>query len=245
MDSMPLLLVHGSCHGAWCWDRLLPELAARGIRAGPVDLPGQGEDRTPLSRITMRSTTEAVLEAARTLVGATAGKVALLGHSAGGYPISAAAMAAPGLVAKLIYLCAYLPRDGMSLAQMRREWPEQPLLPHIRRENDGLSYSFEDQYLESIFYHDCPADAVALARTKLRPQPLAVQSTPLSLTPDFHACAQHYILCRNDRAIPPGYQRRMSAHLPPGRVTELPASHSPFFSMPGLLAARIGDILAG
>ena len=34
-----LLLVHGAFHGAWCWDRLRPELSDRGIAAQAVDLP--------------------------------------------------------------------------------------------------------------------------------------------------------------------------------------------------------------
>jgi hypothetical protein len=32
-------LVHGAWHGAWCWERLVPELEARGHRAIAVDLP--------------------------------------------------------------------------------------------------------------------------------------------------------------------------------------------------------------
>ena len=34
-------LVHGSWHGAWCWERLVPELEARGHRAVAVDLPAE------------------------------------------------------------------------------------------------------------------------------------------------------------------------------------------------------------
>jgi len=34
-------LVHGSWHGGWCWERLIPELEARGHRAVAVDLPAE------------------------------------------------------------------------------------------------------------------------------------------------------------------------------------------------------------
>src|SRR6185436_4679232 len=37
-------LVHGSWHGAWCWERLEPELAARGHRAIAIDLPIEDPD---------------------------------------------------------------------------------------------------------------------------------------------------------------------------------------------------------
>ncbi|MET0699294.1 MAG: alpha/beta fold hydrolase, partial [Mycobacterium sp.] len=39
-------LVHGAWHGAWCWERLTPELVARGHRVVAVDLPIQDETAT-------------------------------------------------------------------------------------------------------------------------------------------------------------------------------------------------------
>ena len=32
-------LVHGAWHGAWCWERVVPPLVARGHRVVAVDLP--------------------------------------------------------------------------------------------------------------------------------------------------------------------------------------------------------------
>ena len=32
-------LVHGAWHGAWCWDRLIPELENRGHSVIAMDLP--------------------------------------------------------------------------------------------------------------------------------------------------------------------------------------------------------------
>jgi Alpha/beta hydrolase family len=37
-------LVHGAGHGAWCWDRLIPALAARGHAALAVELPCDDPD---------------------------------------------------------------------------------------------------------------------------------------------------------------------------------------------------------
>ena len=36
-----ILLVHGACHGAWCWDRLAPVLACSDRRVIAPDLPGR------------------------------------------------------------------------------------------------------------------------------------------------------------------------------------------------------------
>ena len=38
-DVAKILLVHGAFHGAWCWDKLLPELEARHLDAEAVELP--------------------------------------------------------------------------------------------------------------------------------------------------------------------------------------------------------------
>ena len=237
----PLLLIHGSCHGAWCWRDLLPELAARGIDARAIDLPGHGQDRTPLAEVTLDAYAGAILAAVRDM----GGRAAILGHSMAGYPITAAAQRAPEAVAALIYLCAYLPRPGRSLAELRADWPEQPLLPAIRRSADRQSFTIAGEWQQRVFYHDCPAEAVDYARARLGPQAVAPQATALELTPDLDAIAAHYIVCADDRTIPPDYQRQMAGTLPPGRVSELPSSHSPFFSMPDRLADRIAAILAG
>jgi alpha-beta hydrolase superfamily lysophospholipase len=42
-----LPLVHGAWQGAWVWDEVARLLAARGVEALAVDLPGSGEGRTP------------------------------------------------------------------------------------------------------------------------------------------------------------------------------------------------------
>lgn len=40
-----LLFVHGSWHGAWCWDTVRERAESRGYRTHALDLPGHGERR--------------------------------------------------------------------------------------------------------------------------------------------------------------------------------------------------------
>ena len=217
----------------------MPELAARGITARAIDLPGHGADRTPPSEVTLDAYGRAVADMARDM----GGRVTLLGHSAGGYAISAAAQIAPEAVDKLIFLCAYLPVSGQSLSEMRKVWHEQPLVPWIRRSADGASFTFAPEQVPTLFYHDCDPATVDWAQARLCPQPMAPQVTPLTLNSAFQSIEKHYIVCSQDRAIPPDYQRVMAAGLPSQNVTTLNASHSPFLSMPGPLAERIAAIL--
>ncbi|NJS40497.1 MAG: alpha/beta fold hydrolase [Rhodobacteraceae bacterium] len=225
-----LLLIHGSCHGAWCWDAVIPALAALGISAEAIDLPGR--DGSPT---TLDDYATAILRVAQP------GTV-LVGHSAGGYAITAAAEVAPDRFKGLIYLCAYLPAPGQSLADMRRAGPSQPLLPAIRMAADRGSFTIAQDMAPAVFYHDCPPDVARAATARLCPQPVLPQETPLYATA-AQTLPRHYIICTDDRAIPPAYQAQMARNLPPQAVTSLNASHSPFLSMPDQLATRLAEIL--
>ena len=57
---MRFILVHGGFHGAWCWERLVPELEACGHKALAIDLPGHGARAAEESTLAKRR--DAILE---------------------------------------------------------------------------------------------------------------------------------------------------------------------------------------
>ncbi|TMV07610.1 alpha/beta fold hydrolase [Ruegeria sediminis] len=228
------LLVHGSCHGAWCWRDLIPELAALGHGARAIDMPSHGEDRTPVADVTLDSCRDAILAASTP-------ETVVVGHSWGGYPISAAAEAAPDAMRGLIYLCAYVPISGLSIAQMRKRAARQPLVGAIRKAPDGLSYTVDPEQAPALFYHDCPAEAVAYAMPRLCPQAIGPQDTPLHLTERYARVPRAYIRTTDDRTVPPEYQAEMSRGFPSDALYEIDSSHSPFFSHPQRLARLLAQ----
>lgn len=228
------LLIHGSCHGAWCWRDVLPILNNR-HDARAIDLPGHGADPTPPADVTLDRYAEAILAAVTE-------PAILVGHSMAGFPISLAAERAPERFRALVYVCAYVPVSGQSLAQMRKGGPRQPLAPAIRVAPDKVSFGFDPLMIKDKFYHDCPPGTVDFARHHLCPEPVAPQETPLVLTDRYARVPRHYIRCTEDHAIPPEFQQTMAADFPPGHVTTLPTSHSPFFAAPEALANRLIDI---
>ncbi|NGQ91887.1 alpha/beta fold hydrolase [Rhodobacter sp. HX-7-19] len=230
-----ILLIHGAAHGAWCWHRVLPALRALGHTARAIDLPGNGDDPTPAADVTLDRYAEAVLAA-------TNGPTILVGHSMGGFPITAAAQRAPDRFTALIYLCAYLPRAGHSLAEMRKAGPRQPLAGAFQIDATRTTFTFDPDQSPALFYHDCPPEDVALAKARLCPQPIRPQETPIPDTSRAETLPRYYIRCTDDRAIPPEYQETMSSPLPPDHIRALPTSHSPFFSAPDALAALIDEI---
>ena len=230
-----IILVHGSCHGAWCWRDVIPELEHMGHRVKAIDLPGHGGNPRPVGEITLDLYAQAILDAIDR-------RAIVVGHSMAGFPISAAAEAEPSKIERLVYLCAYAPRNGVSLVDMRMEAPRQPLLDAIEKAPDGLGFTFRDSHLAKALYHDCPVGTVEYARQNLCMQAIKPQATPISLGADYASVPRTYIRCDDDQAIPPEYQRTMTTGWPAQDVHALPASHSPFFSMPRRLARLIDEV---
>jgi pimeloyl-ACP methyl ester carboxylesterase len=229
--SLPrLMLVHGSGYAAWCWAPVLPFLDNLGLNAKAIDLPGHGTDTTPLSQVTLDSYAAAILNALD-------GPTVLLGHSAGGFAITAAAEQAPvGWVRGLIYLCAYVPAPGRSLVEMRRAAAEQPLRGLLHKAPDGLSYSFHPEHAGPLLFSDCDGPVAREAMARMGPEPIAPQATPLSLSRRSQSLPRHAILTRRDRTLPPDTQRAMVADWPEDRISWLETGHSPFLSAPEGLA---------
>lgn len=220
----PILLIHGSCHGAWCWRDTLPYLKG----ATAIDLPGHGQDRTPIAQVTLDLYVEAILDAITQ-------PTVLVGHSMAGYPITAAALRAPEKIARLVYVCAYVPQAGQSLVDMRRAGPRQPLLDAIDTSADRQSFRFRPDMVAEKLYHDCPPETIGFAQAHLGPQAIRPQSTAMERV-DV-TVPKRYILCDDDRAIPPEYQATMSQGF--ADIRHLASSHSPFFAQPQALAKAI------
>ncbi|WP_323119170.1 alpha/beta fold hydrolase [Burkholderia alba] len=132
--ALPFVLVHGAWHGAWCYERVLPALAARGHASIARDLPAHGvnarfpasfltrpldaaafaSEPSPVADTTLDAYAEHVLHTIDQMRALGHDKVVLVGHSMGGIAITAAAERAPEKVAKLVYLAAFMPGSGVA-----------------------------------------------------------------------------------------------------------------------------------
>jgi len=232
------LLVHGSAHGAWCWREVVPRLNALGHEAIAIDLPSHGDDPLPTNSATLDLYAQRVIDH-------LTDPTIVVGHSMGGYVISHAAEQAPALIDRLIYLCAYLPWPGRTLAQMRKEGKTQPLLPALIMSEDRKSFAINPDMVGDVMYHDCSDDQVAFAKSQLCLQATQPSDQQVPLTSVYHSVPRSYIICNQDRTIPPELQRRMAADFDDRSVFELDTSHSPFFSRPQDLSDLFDTIARG
>jgi pimeloyl-ACP methyl ester carboxylesterase len=233
------LLIHGAFHGAWCWHKAIPELAKRGHDAQAIDLPGQGQDQTPLAEVTLDTMVDLIVAALADL----SEPVVLVGHSLGGMAISAAAEKAPERIKTLVFLAAFLPRDGEALLAIEHRNPKAVVPKSMIIDADHVSGTIMLDRVRDLFYHDCTDADISYASARLRPQALAALATPVHLTPErFGRLPRVYIECTDDHALGIEMQRDMVAKSPPVDVRSLHSSHSPFLSMPDKLAAALSDL---
>jgi pimeloyl-ACP methyl ester carboxylesterase len=224
-----LLLVHGAFHGAWCWDRLRPELDRQGVVNETVELPFRTTDDDV-----------AVVREAVDSLGTGGDGVTLLGHSFGGAVISAAAAAegstAYGSADALIYLTAIMTGPGQTV-----DFSGGPGMGAI--DLSGPTAVFDRSRAATSFYNRCSPDDAAWATEQLRDMPTELLIAPLPAVPAWRVLPSTYVLCTDDRILSLPAQHQMAANA--GATVTIDSDHSPFLSCPGLLAETIAGILAG
>jgi pimeloyl-ACP methyl ester carboxylesterase len=218
--TSPIVFVHGAWHGAWCWDRVVPLLHARGVETLALDLPSVAEPaRADLSddSATLRQALDGLARPA-----------IVVGHSYGGMVISEGAADHP-MVKRLVYLTAFVPDIGESVNQLTAQLPNPDLMRAIKF---GTGRSALDPAIAGeVFYNDCDADTVAWALTQLRPMRMSGAGATAAA---WRTLPSTYVVCKQDRAILPELQRKMATRT--GDVVEWDTSHSPFASRPELVA---------
>lgn len=235
----PLLLVHGAWHGAWCYSALTPELSKLGVSATAIDLPGHGQNGKPGWGVGLEDYARATVFAAR----ATGGPVHAVGHSMGGLVIARAAELAPDAFASLVFLAAFLPRNGDNLRALGAEdgassVPNVTSLNLLAGRVDVLPAK-----APSAFYNTCSPDQILFAATRLQNQsarPLLDAARVSDAR--FGAVKRTYLACRQDRAITFDFQNRMLARIPCAAVETLDTDHSPFLCQPAQTAAALARL---
>ncbi len=110
------VLIHGGWHGAWCWSRVAKRLREDGHDVFTPSLTGLA-DRSHLLTDTVGLKTH-VDDVVNLLKWENLSDVVLVGHSYGGIVISEVAERAAPALRAVVFLDAFLPDDGQSLAEI-------------------------------------------------------------------------------------------------------------------------------
>lgn len=229
----PVVLVHGSYHGAWCWERVSAPLRAAGLTVHTPVCPGVGERAAELSR--NPSMDDWALELVAYLDAHRLNEVVLVGHSLAGSPIAGVADRVPTRLSRLVFLDASIPGPGhrFSAAVGEQGWRQRlarrieidgvPCLPPPDPEYFGISQ---------------PAD-LAWVRARLTPMPVRLFDSPLTLRhPVGNGVDASFIQC-----MAPQFPR-IADYAAQARALgwdryELPTGHDAMVTAPTALAALL------
>jgi pimeloyl-ACP methyl ester carboxylesterase len=234
------VLVHGAWHSGSCWERVAGLLAAQGFKVITPDLSGHGTSTLPLADVTFKSYVDGIIE----LLDGVDGAVTLVGHSMAGLVVSEVAARRPDKVARLIYVCAYLPRDGESLFELvalnRSHEPFTAIELAIQMSDDKRTCSIAEDDIVPLFYPLAPPEVAAAAKARFALQATLPLAAKVQLdAANFARVPRTYIACTRDKVIPVHHQHRMLTRQVCDTLLQLDADHSPFHSCPEQLAALL------
>jgi pimeloyl-ACP methyl ester carboxylesterase len=159
------VLVHGAWHGGWSWKRVRPLLTARGYDVFTPTLTGNGERSHLASRDVGLEIH--ITDVLNVLQWEELSDVVLCGHSYGGMVISGVADRVPERIRSLVYVDAFVPRDGQSLVDQMSPEGTNRMREDARTTGDG----WRIPPISAARFNDAPENQEWVDRQSV-PQPL-------------------------------------------------------------------------
>ncbi|GJN14193.1 hypothetical protein PR202_gb00984 [Eleusine coracana subsp. coracana] len=253
------VLVHGLCHGAWCWYKAATLLRAAGHAVSALDMAGCGAHPARLADV------RCFEEYSRPLLDFVAAlppgeRAVLVAHSHGGYSVALAAERFPEKVAAAVFVTASLPAVGRSMAAATDEFvAEEPdffldtkLLEQENPEIPGNPVIFGPRFMAQKLYQLSPAEDLTLGLSLVRPanrfnDDALMRDEKLLTEKGYGSVRRVFVLVEDDLGIPAEFQRHMIAQSPGVEVETMAAGgadHMAMLSQPQELAdllVRIAD----
>jgi pimeloyl-ACP methyl ester carboxylesterase len=234
-----VVLVHGAWHGAWCWERVVPGLNDRGLRATAIDLPGHGADSGPFGDL--HGDAARVLEALDQLDE----PAIVVGHSYGGAVVTEAGD--HPMVEGLVFVAALVLDAGESCMEAALggseaagiSWEERPNLAEGFIVGSDDTVTLDPKIAAVCLFNDCDDQTVEWALEHLGPHPFGnLRQRPRRIS--WRTKPSTYVVCSDDLAVHPDLQRVLAKRCTSS--IEMRTGHSPFLSRPELIVAILENV---
>jgi pimeloyl-ACP methyl ester carboxylesterase len=215
-----IVLVHGGFVDGSGWEGVYRKLTKDGYNVSIVQNPTLSlADDVAVTKRTLASQDEPAI---------------LVGHSYGGAVITEAGN--DPKVAGLVYITAFAPDKGESVATLIKDPPPGAPVPPILPPQDG--YLFLDRAkFPASFAADVDAEKAAFMADSQVPWGVEALSGKIS-EPAWKAKPSWYLIATDDKMIPPDAQHSMSKRAG-STVVELKGSHAIYVSQPEAVASLI------
>ena len=252
--SLPIVLVHGGGHGAWCWEptRTHLEHDAIAIDLPPKAIRGGSQRHAALEQLNHLTIADFADSAVADIDAAGLARFVLVGHSMGGLTTSELARRAPERVAHLVYVSCMVPPEGgtaiealpADLRDMTRAAVEES-----RRGGENPVGGLDESIVRTMFCNDMDEEQARFVVDHTGTEAAVILAEPVTrrgIPPDL---PKTYVKLLRDQALPPGQQDLLITYLresPGGKVhvVTIDAGHDVMISRPRELAAVL-DRIAG
>jgi pimeloyl-ACP methyl ester carboxylesterase len=228
------VLVHGAWHGGWCWRRVADRLEKGGHRVFAPTMTGLGE-RSHLIDLKPDLTMH-ITDIVNVIKWENLSDIVLVGHSNGGFIISGVAEKIEPAIASLVFLDAFVPENGESLAEIAS--------PRVR---EGIQAILQKGELsmappKAAFFQVNEKDR-AWVDEKCTPQPVGTLTQKIALGGARERIAKKaYVRAKGYGS--PGFDA-IHAKLqtnPAWRVYEMPSGHDAMVDMPDRLVEILLEV---
>jgi pimeloyl-ACP methyl ester carboxylesterase len=217
-----IVLVHGGFVDGAGWEGVYKILKKQGYNVSIVQNP-------TLSLADDVKVTKRVLAAQD-------GPAILVGHSYGGAVITEAGN--DPKVAGLVYVTAFAPDKGESVASLIKDPPPGAPVPPILPPQDGFLFLDKKAFAASFAADVEPEKAAFMADSQV---PWGVEALGGAISePAWRTKPSWYLVVTEDKMIPPDAQRAMSKRAG-SKVVEVKGSHAIYVSQPKVVAALIEE----
>ena len=228
------ILIHGAWEESGMWNKVSPILKKNGHTVTAIDLPGHGVNKRPDSIVTTASYKQAIIDVIEKLDH----PVILTGHSMNGAVISHVAEQIPTKIERLIYVSAFLLKNGESVYETMQRDAEYGAFPEIEFSQDQAFATLPESALRRIGLHDVNQAEI----NRILPMMAQWQNTEPFMTKvvlsdeKFGSVPKTYIRTSIDAMISPAMQDSMIENWQIDSVFDLESGHFPTSSVPKELA---------
>lgn len=232
------VLVHGAWADESAWGFVRNDLAKK-ANVVVVNLPAHGIDLTDGKTTGLADYVKTVTA----VINQQPGKVILVGHSMAGMVISQVAEAMPGKIDKLIYVAAFLPKNGESLNGIVNKFLNNKTPDIFEFDKNYSLISIKKEAIPTVVCDDCPPFMKDALVKYHKPEPVKGFNDKAILTAKFNAVPKFYITTKKDNAVPYALQQQMiQDNGTVKKVFEMETSHLPFVVQPAEFLKIISSV---
>jgi pimeloyl-ACP methyl ester carboxylesterase len=233
-NAKTFVLVHGAWHGGWCWRRVSDLLEKKGHKVFTPTMTGLGE-RSHLIDPKVNLATH-VTDIVNVIKWEGLKDIVLVGHSYGGMIISGAAEQMHDAIGSIVFLDAFVPESGDSLAAKASQPVREAIAALVQKGDTAM------KPVSAAVFRVNEKDR-AWVDGMCTPHPVATLTDKITVTGAREKIAKKtYIRAKGYPSVPfDGAQEKYKATAG-WRVYELPSGHDAMVDMPDRLTEILVEV---